>query len=572
MRLATLYGSVAVVVALCMSWGAARPAVAGDTAGAYFKEERWGYRVRVPKDWNQAAMSAREEWIASKHISTQEVQLKKSDQTNWWFRMHPEMWVIAFPHARQEQRGARLDTSKEDEGVVSFKINNPYKDYKDFVKREQWFVGGGYHFSKEEEGEIEGMKVSMYEIKVEKMADAPMRIVTWVYRADDVDFAIQFKTLEDHYDGSAQAFTACLKSFRRIPRAAAMPGSAVTGESIVEDVDESKLTPEQKQERRRDLVERTLTREIEALPKGWIHIRSANYVALSKADEKFTRQILDYAEIVRNYLDTTFQIGNDYVPPGIIRIFTDQTEETAFFQGTGNLFEGAEQITVTKRQGEERSWEYEYLGRRITSQWVQFRNTDLWMNMPWWISEGLSRHMAFARPKGKRIEFQPDPYDKETLRELVKKGNAIPLKELLQGGAQFNEWGQNIQAGSVVSWLLTDGNRGKCKNAMVAYVQALVKAVEEEEKAFEERTKATTEKEKKRIEGQSGNAGGDDEDEDDEDEDADEKATKEMIEEMKKSFKDKWEGIRKKSFDAVFGSFTDADWQKLDTAWRKFAT
>jgi hypothetical protein len=437
--------------------------------------------------------------------------------------MNPEMWVIAFPHARQEQRGAVIDKSKEDEGLITWKVNNPYKDYKDFVKREQWFVGGGYHFSKEETGESEGMKISMYEIKVEKMADAPMRIVTWVYHADDVDFAVQFKTLEDHWDGSAQAFTACLKSFRRIPRAAAMPGSAVTGENITEEVDEDKLTPEEKQEHRRQLVERTLTREIEALPKAWISIRSENYVALSKADEKFTREVLDYCEIVREYLDTTFQIGSDYVPPGIIRIFTDDAEQNAFFQGTGNLFEGAEQITMTKRHGEERTWAYEWLGQRLTSQWIQFRNTDLWANMPWWINTGLSRHMSFARPKGKRVVFQPDPYDKDTLRELVKKGNAIPLKDLLRGDGKFNEWGHSIQAGSVVSWLLTDGNKGKCKNAFVAYVQALVKAVAEEQKAFEERSKATAEKEKKRLEGLAERAGGDEgEDEDDEAEDADE--------------------------------------------------
>ena len=42
--------------------------LSGSVMGATHKDSRWGFRIKVPKDWKQAAMSATEEWIAAKFI------------------------------------------------------------------------------------------------------------------------------------------------------------------------------------------------------------------------------------------------------------------------------------------------------------------------------------------------------------------------------------------------------------------------------------------------------------------------------------------------------------------------
>ena len=94
------------------------PATAGDAAGAYFKNEAWGYKVRVPKGWRQAAMSADEEWIASKHIGKRELEAKKS---KWWTREEPEMWVIGFPHVRKDQKSVKR-VDKGDRSELTFNI------------------------------------------------------------------------------------------------------------------------------------------------------------------------------------------------------------------------------------------------------------------------------------------------------------------------------------------------------------------------------------------------------------------------------------------------------------------
>lgn len=104
------------------------------------KDDRWGYRIRVPDDFKTAALSASEEWIASKHIATRLLWSKKSEFAE---ADYPQIWVIGFPHKRQEERGARVSTEDGREEVT---FKNPYRDYKDFLKRESWFAGGGYYF------------------------------------------------------------------------------------------------------------------------------------------------------------------------------------------------------------------------------------------------------------------------------------------------------------------------------------------------------------------------------------------------------------------------------------------
>lgn len=67
---------------------------AGDAAGGYFEDERWGYKVRVPQGWSQVAMSADEEWIASKHVGKRELEPKKSE---YYVRETPEMLGHRLP-------------------------------------------------------------------------------------------------------------------------------------------------------------------------------------------------------------------------------------------------------------------------------------------------------------------------------------------------------------------------------------------------------------------------------------------------------------------------------------------
>jgi hypothetical protein len=572
-------------------------AAAGEPAGKYHQNERWGYKVRTPSGWITVALSADEEWIASKHIAKRELEASK---TIWWASARPEMWVIGFPHARKEDRAARRAKEK-DKSKWSF--SNPYADYKDFLKREKWYVGGGYFFSEEKEDTVAGMKVTKYEIKVDKLVAAPFRMVTWVFHFDDIDFAVQFKVFEDYYRRYRQTFRTCLKSFRRIDRTKALPGSATTGtKKVFEEEDESKLTPEERKKRRREKVEQQYRREIDALPKRWYHFETDHYLVLANADKRYTKNLVRHAEAVRAYLDATFgTLGTEYVPPAIIRVFKTDAERSAYSMGTRRFWGSASQVLVVE------GYDPTFLNWELTDQWLDFKDRDLSWNMPQWISDGLRQHMSFARSKGRKVRFAFDAWDKDQLRTLLRNKEAVPLKDLISGASEkqgsisldfdeiFKSSRQSTQAGSVVTYLLTRGNRGKTKGALAKYLGELVVAIREASKEYKETvdelSKQANEEAKAKKESEAddegeGNNGGYDESEDqaddesgdetdvdtdEEEQDAkDEAAAKERAEIHSEARKRKRRTIRERAFKAAFGHLSDKDWRRLDTSWRRF--
>ncbi len=569
-------------LALCVLAGSVP---AGPSAGKFHEDERWGYKVRIPDGWITAALSADEEWIASKHLAERETEAKKG---LWWASSRPEMWVIGFPHVRQEERGTRFGKDEKDEksareDEIQAFFNNPYKDYKDFLRRERWFAEGGYFFSEEKEDEVAGMKVTMYEIKVDKLVDAPIRIFTWVYHFDDIDFAVQFKVLEDYVRSHEQGFKACLRSFRRVDRTRALPGSSTTGtDKVVEDVDESKLTPEQRATRRQERVAQQYRREVDALPKGWSHFSTDHYLVLSNASKKYTNDIVRHAEAIRGYLDETFgNLGIDYVPPAILRVFATYPEYEAYSGGTQRFF-GSGTRAVLMVEGSNP----ESVNSQLTWQWLNQKNGDLYGSMPDWISTGLSQHMSFARSNGKSVKFAFDEWDQEKLKTLLEKNEAVPLKDLLSGahdkknegmGAEFDQeramkmWRQSTQAGSVVTYLLTTGDKGKTKGALARYFAGLVVALEgaqAECKAEIDKVLNEAKDARERREDEDAAKGDDEEDEEVEDKrsEEDEKFGKAMVEAMAK----KRDVLCAKAFEAGFGHLTDKDWKSLDAAWRRF--
>jgi len=543
---------------------------AGDAAGAYFTNERWGYKVRVPKGWTQAAMSADEKWIASKHLGKRPLEAKNSQ---YWTRETPEMWIIGFPHVRRGERRA-----KRVEGVSSTEliVNNPYTDYKDFIKRNRGFLTwerGGYYFSKEEETEINGVKVTQYEIAMEKMVNTKRRVIAWVYHYDDIDFAIQFKILDDHYKGFKRGFAGCLKSFKRAERTKALPGSATTGKKIVEDEDLDKLSPEERKRALEDQVKRKYQREIDALPKGWKTREFEHYLMLYNCQEKFARRTGAHAEAVRDHLDKLFgAVGDRFVPKAIIRIFSSDAERNAYHNSTRSMWDNVQEITVVQGAGWEKDWEYGRVNSSVFSVWLYYRNKNLASNMPSWLSSGLYKYMNMLRTKGKRIDFTNEDWDRDRMRLQITKGAYAPLKELITGAAAKQKqdgagsWERHQQAESLVYWLMTKGNRGKYKNLIKNYLFYLTIVVQDVQLEFEEKLG------KLKDEAEAAKAASSvdpDSEEEDEDEGAFDPAK--LQEDLMNLYKEKRKEILEESFKRTFGTWTDKDWKRFTRAWVGYA-
>jgi hypothetical protein len=236
---------------------------------------------------------------------------------------------------------------------------------------------------------------------------------------------------------------------------------------------------------------------------------------------------------------------------------------------------GARQLLVVE------DWGLTNLNWEVTWQWLDFKNGDLYGCMPEWIRAGLMQHMSYARTAGKSVKFAFDEWDQASLKMLIDKNEAVPLKELISGEREkktetTGEFDQATyrQSGSVVTYLLTTGNKGKTKGALAAYLAGLVIALEGAQ-AEEKEAQAKVEAEAKAAQEQRAaedNAKSDEaraeEDEDEEDKRAeeDQKRWKAIQDAMQK----KRGVLRDKAFAAGFGSLADKDWKSIDAAWRRF--
>jgi hypothetical protein len=133
---------------------------------------------------------------------------------------------------------------------------------------------------------------------------------------------------------------------------------------------------------------------------------------------------------------------------------------------------------------------------------------------------------------------------------------------------------QRAQAGSVVTYLLTVGNRGKTKGALAAYLAGLVVALEgAEAEEKEAREKIAAEAKEAKEQRDAEDAAKSDEAREEEDEEEEDKRSAED-EARWKAFQDaaikKRDALCEKAFAAGFGHLTDKDWKSLDSAWKRF--
>lgn len=504
--------------------------------GTYHEDNRVGFKVKTPKGWNEAPLKADERWIVMKYISDKEdVYLDEVDKSTWTDR--PDVTAIAFIDEVVKKEG--VEATEDEDGGVIIEFNNPYKNYKDFLQRT--YNEGGWFISDEQQDEVNGIPVTQYEIKVEKLTrTAPKRIVTWVFDLEDVDLAVQFIVLECKYDDYKSDIRACLKSFKAIPRT---EGSLTptTTEGPRKWVDEDELKPEERRKYRQEQEAITHRKNIQTLPDDWKVKEMGRFLVLLHGDEKYAKKVVEQAEAVWKWLDKEFGfIGKDeYVPRPIIRICKDLAEERAFFSGTA--WGSGIEITTHKDPGSgSLSWEFEYVNQRMLAIWFNHRNRDLYWALPYWIDLGLDRVIGKAVPKGSGLEFKVDEWERDGLRESARGGNLTPPRELVTlPKAEF--WNNEHRIKQSAAWVryLLESKSKRTKSILTDYLKNLQDILEEQKKAAEaEKPEAskppeTEEEEEQRF-----------------------AARREAMKEREAEF-------LKEAFERTFGDWDDKDWKKV---------
>ena len=542
-RVGAAFGLLALLLFVCLGTG---PREATAAPGDYHEDTKYGYKVKAPKGWGYVPMSADEKWIAGKFLSDKGYTWTDPD-TNMGGSFKPVMQVIVFIDEVVKKRGLEIEEG-ENEGDFFVSMNNPYKDYKDFL--DKTYSGGGWFVAAEETGEHRELKVTKYEIKVEKLSySGPKRIVTWVFHTEDVDFAVQFEVIEDSYRKLKADITSCLKSFRTIPRDRALTAATTGKRKKLKDEDE--LTQDERTKQRKETEAIAHRKAAENLPDDWKVKEMGRFLVLNHADDKYAKEVVVHAEAVWKWLDKHFDyVGKgEYVRRPILRICANADEERAFRSGTswGNSLEI---VTHQDKSAGAMSWELEYVNTRLVEVWFQHRNRDLYSAMPAWLSSGFRQVLGTARADGRNLEFKIDDWEREGLREAVRREALIAPRDLVQMNRSqfFGNQSTSMQSAAFIRFLL-EARSKKTRQVLEDYLVNLQDVVAE----------VNAQAKKDREEGRSAlpSAPQTEEEED------------EAFKNRQKQFEDKESEFLTSVFERAFSKWSDKDWDRLRKAYFK---
>jgi hypothetical protein len=524
----------------------------GAAAAGTYTDEKLGFSISVPTGWKQIPIAAEEKYVVAKWMTEREYV----DKTEGWSQRF-EMKVVLF-----DPKGKRVaEVHEVDEDTRSIEVHNPYRTYKDWIKSD---AEGGRYISKEEETTVNGLPTTHYEVAYEKLT-VPRHGLAFVYHTADVDYCVTTEVLEQHWKSLSPALLRAMKSFKAIPRKAAIKRET-TGErpDIVLRGAAEKLPPAERHGRRVKAFERAVSIATERLPKDWKVAKSENFTAFTHADDKFTDAILDQCEGVRAWLEGNLGFMGDGIPgPQILRICKDYDEERSFRDLSSRSNAWVSEICLSKQ---DKAWgALDLVAGEVFERWLADKAPHLEYSLPPWLSTGIREWVGSGTLKGGKVVFKADAELAVALKLAKKQGTLILPKDMLlttfselmgldreaspgADGTPFDPFSRTSprqQAAGFVRFLLDGPGRthARTKGLLPRYVAELAAVVKDEDGKTIEATKAPETEEEE----------------------------EEQFKNRKSFWQDNQKDLLRKVFDKTFADWTPADWSSVEKAYRAFA-
>jgi hypothetical protein len=557
---------VRALLALLLVIAAALGAGARAAAQGWHQDERYGFKLLAPRGWKPIPLKAEENWLVAKYLCDEtDHWTDKNKGSGWKWEHQAEVMVIAFVAAAIEKKGEVEKVEGEDgEDVTVITLTNPYADYEDYLDRT--YAGGGFFVSEREEGTANGLPVTKLEIKVEKLATTgPKRIVTWIYHAEGVDYAVQAEVLEDAYSKRKSTLLSTLRSFREIPRThGPLPTGGATDAGVFISFSAMKKgSPAERKEKRVQSERELHARARRSLPPGWQAKEHDRFLVLFNTDPGSADKIAAGSVALLEWAESTlgFIGSEEYVRRPILRICDTVEEKESLQRGvrasdSWGWDAGLEVVTCKDERGST-GWEMDWVNQRLLNLWLHDRDEEIWFGMPGWVEHGLDSYVEGARLSGRKLKFREDLWFTEDIRLAVKQRAHVPVRELMQmTGGQFLDasndfagiWNRLGQADVLVRFLLSPeaARKKQTKTLLFDYLRNL-RDVVLELRDFDE--KAEPQKEP---------------------------TTEEEEEELYKKRHESWEAserekeVVKRTFERTFAGWSDKDWQTLEKAFVEF--
>lgn len=530
---------------------------AAPLAAQMHEDPKLGYKIRVPKEWQQVPLQTNEGWIVAKYLS-KETHFYTDPGLGRTFEHKPTFQVVAFvarPEEKGEeggeegQGGAEVETG---DGELTIRFGNPFKDYESYLKGT--YSGGGFYVAEEKEGKVGDVAATQYQIKVEKgSSEGPKLLITWVYHVEGADLAAQFEVLENAYPKLKGEIERCLKSFKTMPRTeGGVEEAASRSEGQVKfKVGEGELTLEERTKRRKEQEKEAHAKASQGLPSDWEVSRMGRFLVLNHSDEKHAKRVVEHGEAVLRWLDDNLDyVGTgEYVRAPIIRICRDWEEEREFRTGTSWWGMPGLEVTTHKSDMGATSYEYEYLNQRLLSIWLAERDPQLSMAMPGWFRFGLGHVVGTASCKDGKLEFKPDMRELNNLREALRAGTTAAAQDVFMFDSDSLQNQNNLaQAAALVRFLVVgSGVRNKTARGVVPAYLIHVREVAAE--ILEEEQKAREAAEEKKPES--------------------EEEEEERYKQEQQRWKEREERVLEETFKRTFGAWTEKEWDALEAGYRK---
>ncbi len=507
--------------------------MAGDTLGKAHVDKTLGFSIKVPKDWDFVASHEKERYIVATFIS--KLRLRTTKQKDWKESgsHRPMMRIIAFTPENIDMGKDREEEEEIFGKKVKYTISrNPYKDYREYVRR----TLTGFYFGEEEEAKIKGLSCTYLDVIMEQ-SRPPLRRVSCIYHLGDIDVAVFFEIMEEWYPKHKSLFAKAFKSFKKVKR-----------EEVESDLTEKsgsgKMTREE-----------WVQSKVDSLPEGWTYKLSKHHLILSHTSKKYTGKVAKFADAIREKIEKDFgykkpKKDKESATLPIVRICGSVGEFNAFIDTSrGNSSYNPDSGEVLAydgtREGYDVEWVYSRVGRGILNQYI-YGKYRLTRPDDWYLS-GMSYYYSSFKLKGSGCKYMKDTWITGRLREAKKNGELNSFRTLMnhsgKGVRSIEDW---WKVGTLACFLKSrEGNKKPWKGLLDVYMGNFKSAYDEMSKEIEEMT-------------------GDIEAEDEED--AEEQA-EERAEELRDLLKEFDKKVRKRTFEETFTRWEDSDWDKLEKAW-----
>lgn len=533
----------------------AQPAAPQQESGGTFTNAKMGFKLKPPKGWEMVALKTDESWLSCKYRSDKSYAYHDKDR-GYTTRHTPELKVISFVKENMDDE-AEITRDEDEDGNkrITITTKNPYKDYDDYLERT---VSGGFFKDDEDRTEIDGRQVDIYTYRLEKLSSAPRFIRTWIYRTDEIDYAVQMEVLQTEDKGLKRTLERTFKSFEVTERSGedlADRGGWITRIQMNEG------TPKERREKRMESEQLMRQRAMDSVPDSWTTKEYGDFLILSDTDKRYTKKIADHVQAMHKWLEDTFPyVGEgEYVRAPIVRILANDEQWRAFTQGSGDRFRdgylgnGLEVYTAKTSTGYI-GYAVDNLNTSMFRMWFRERDSDMFDAMPPWLQFGLEWVIESARADGRKLKFRNDRDVIDARTYIAQDKGITPLDILRLTTKDMRVSSQaeaivrdvkNMQAYSFCRYVASsDARKNKyAKNFLETYLTTLKQVVKEIEEKDKDRYKDIGKPETE------------------EEEDAWARARADRRKQQENEIIDM-------VLERAFGDWDDKAWESLDKAWK----